>query len=888
MKRKATKLSGLEPLIITEDSNFVNIGERTNVSGSRKFLRLIKEDKFEEALSIAKDQVEGGAQVIDVNMDDGLINGKESMVKFLNLIASDPDISRVPIMIDSSKWEIIQAGLKVIQGKGIVNSISLKDGEENFITQAKFIKRFGAAIVVMAFDQKGQADTYQRRISICEKSYNILVEKADFPPEDIIFDPNIFPVATGMEEHNNNAIDFFRATKWISENLAHAHISGGVSNVSFSFRGNNVVREAMHSSFLYHAIKNGMTFGIVNPSMLEVYDNIKEPLLELVEDVLLNRRADSTERLLDYADKIKDTTNKKEVKSQVWREESLQDRITYSLVKGVAEYIVQDVEEARKSVSKPIEVIEIYLMNGMNTVGDLFGDGKMFLPQVVKSARVMKKAVECILPYMETKEDTRNYSGKILMATVRGDVHDIGKNIVNVVLGCNNYEIVDLGVMVPPEKIIKTAIEENVDVIGLSGLITPSLDEMVFLAKEMKRNNLKIPLIIGGATTSKTHTAVKIEPEYDNGVVHVIDASRSVTVIESLLGKSKDSFLADIKKEYSHIREKFLNKSSKKIYLTIEECRKNRYKIDWKNTEIKKPNHLVIKLLNKISLKRILEFIDWSPFFATWEMTGKFPEILNHKTKGKEAKKLYNDALCMIDDVVKNNYLEINAILGLFPANTVNHDDIEVYVDESRNSIRGVFRTVRQQLKKAKGLPYISLSDFIAPKEERDDYIGCFAISVFGGDELVSKYREDHDEYKSIMIKAISDRFAEATAEYLHFKVRTNYWGYSSNEDFTNEELIREKYVGIRPASGYPACPDHFEKTTVLNILDAQKKIGISLTDNLAMLPNSSISGYYFANKEARYTGIGKISKDQIEDLARRRNMDICDVEKWLRPNLGY
>ncbi|MFY7669419.1 MAG: methionine synthase [Crocinitomicaceae bacterium] len=877
------KLSGLEPLIVTPESNFVNVGERTNVTGSKAFLRMIKEGDFEAALAVARDQVEGGAQIIDVNMDEGMIDGKEAMVKFLNLIASEPDIARVPVMIDSSKWEIIEAGLKCIQGKGVVNSISLKEGEENFIRQAKTIKRYGAAVIVMAFDELGQADSYERRIEICKRSYDILVEKVNFPNEDIIFDPNIFPVATGMEEHNNNALDFFRATKWIRENLPGAHVSGGVSNVSFSFRGNNKVREAMHSAFLYHAISNGMDMGIVNPTMLEVYSDIEPELLIHVEDVLLNRRPDATERLLELAETVKGDGKKKEVDLS-WRNASVQGRLSHALVKGLVEFIDEDVEECRKLYSRPIEVIEGPLMDGMNIVGDLFGSGKMFLPQVVKSARVMKKAVAYLLPYIEEEKGGKSSSaGKILMATVKGDVHDIGKNIVGVVLGCNNYEVIDIGVMVPAEKIIETAIKENVDVIGLSGLITPSLDEMEHVAKEMERANLQIPLLIGGATTSKVHTAVKIEKHYTKGqTVHVLDASRSVTVVESLLGYKKEQFVEDLKLEYQKLREHHEKHRGAKQLISLSQAQANKFQIDFDQNDITTPNFLGVQEFRTIPLENLVPFIDWTPFFQTWELHGRFPKILEDEIVGSEAKKLYQDALNMLNEMVSEKWIEARAVIGLFPANSVG-DDIEIYSDEQRSQVIGIQHTLRQQTKKVSGQPNLALSDFIAPKETGiKDYIGGFVVTTgIGLEKHVERFEKDHDDYNSIMVKALADRLAEALAEYMHREVRINHWGYSSNENLSNDDLIKESYRGIRPAPGYPACPDHLEKIGLFNLLNATELTGVSLTETLAMLPASSVSGWYFGHPEAKYFGLGKINEEQLEDVAKRKKMNASELKKW-------
>ncbi|MBL7885490.1 MAG: methionine synthase [Flavobacterium sp.] len=887
---KYLKLSGLEPLIITPETNFVNVGERTNVTGSRKFLRLIKEEKYDEALDIARAQVEGGAQIIDVNMDEGMLDGVHAMTKFLNLIAAEPDIARVPVMIDSSKWEIIEAGLKVIQGKGVVNSISLKEGKEAFVHHAKLIKRYGAAVIVMAFDEDGQADTYERRIEICKRSYDILVDEVHFPAEDIIFDPNIFPVATGMEEHKLNALDFFRATKWIRENLPYAHVSGGVSNVSFSFRGNDKVREAMHSAFLYHAIKNGMTMGIVNPEMLEIYDEIDPILLEHVEDVLLNRRDDATERLLDLAESFKGDFKTNEKAIQEWRNGSVQERLTYSLVKGIDEFIEIDVEEARQLASKPIEVIEIYLMNGMNVVGDLFGSGKMFLPQVVKSARVMKKAVAYLLPFIEAQKDGRSSSaGKVLMATVKGDVHDIGKNIVSVVLGCNNFEIIDLGVMVTPEKIIKEAIKHNVDIIGLSGLITPSLDEMVYLAKELDKLNIKIPIMIGGATTSRAHTAVKIAPEYKETVVHVNDASRAVTVASNLLqAETKVAYAKTVRDEYNQLREGYLSRSRDKNYLSIEEARKNKLQLNWNDYHPVKPNFIGTKTI-EVELSVLVDFIDWTPFFSSWELYGKYPAILTDEVVGEQATHLFEDAQKMLQQIVTEKWLTAKGIVGIFPANTVNDDDIELNCQTELVEVRQptTFLTLRQQSQKTAGAPNIALADFIAPKNSgKQDYIGCFCVSTgFGLDEKATEFEKQHDDYNSIMIKALGDRLAEAFAEYLHLKVRKEIWGYASDEKLTNQDLINEEYKGIRPAPGYPACPDHLEKSTIWKLLNVEQEIGVKLTESRAMWPASSVSGYYFAHPESKYFGLGKIKEDQIIDYAKRRGISTEAANKWLSPN---
>ncbi len=888
-KEKYLKLSGLEPLVITPNSNFINVGERTNVAGSRKFLRLIKEEKFEEALSIAQHQVENGAQIIDVNMDDGLIDGKKVMVTFLNLIASEPDIARVPIMIDSSKWEIIEAGLQVVQGKCVVNSISLKEGEAEFVRQAALIKQYGAAVIVMAFDEIGQADTFERRIEIAKRSYDILINKVAFPPEDIIFDLNIFPVATGMEEHKKNAIDFIEATRWVRSNLPYVSVSGGVSNVSFSFRGNNIVREAMHSVFLYHAIKAGMNIGIVNPALLEVYNQIPTDLLAHVEDVILNRRADATERLLQFAETVKGVT-KEQKTDETWRKKSLQDRITHALVKGIDKYIFEDIEEARLQVTKPIEVIEGNLMIAMNVVGDLFGSGKMFLPQVVKSARVMKKAVAYLLPFIEQKKnEVTKIKGKILLATVKGDVHDIGKNIVGVVLACNNYQIIDLGVMVTPEKIIETAKKEQVDIVGLSGLITPSLDEMVHLAKEMERQKFKIPLLIGGATTSKAHTAVKIDSVYQQSVVHVRDASRAVTVVGNLLQKKSNKvFKQTVKQDYKRVREGFINRQHKKEYVSLQQAQKNNFKIDWDATKLIKPKFIGTKVIEELDLKILLNYIDWSPFFRTWELHGKYPDILEDETVGAEAKSLFKDAKKMLQKIIAEKLLTAKAVFGIFPANAV-QDDIEVYTDETRQNLKAKFITLRQQSKKRNGYANMALSDFIAPKKTKlPDYVGSFCVTAgIGTEQLAKEFEANHDDYNAILVKALADRLAEAFAEYLHEKVRIEYWGYASGEKLSNTELIKEQYKGIRPAPGYPACPDHTEKVTIWQLLKVKEKIGVELTDSLAMWPAASVSGYYFANEQANYFGLGKITQEQIQAVAKRKNVDVETVKKWLQPNLS-
>ena len=888
--RNPLMLSGLEPLIITENINFVNIGERTNVTGSRKFLQLIKNEQFEDALEVARDQVLGGAQIIDVNMDEGMIDGVKAMTTFLNLIASEPEISRVPIMIDSSKWEIIEAGLKVVQGKSIVNSISLKEGEENFISQAKTIKKYGAAVVVMAFDENGQADNFDRRIEICSRSYTLLLDQAGFEPEDIIFDPNVFPVATGMDEHRKNALDFFHATKWIRENLPHASVSGGVSNVSFSFRGNTIVREAMHASFLYHAIQNGMNMGIVNPTLLEVYDEVPEDLMNYVEDVLLDRRDDATERLLNFAENLKDVKKKEKKPDDSWRNEDVHSRISHSLVKGIDAFIELDTEEARKNFKKPIEVIEGPLMDGMNVVGNLFGEGKMFLPQVVKSARVMKKAVAYLQPFIETeKSEGKQFAGRILMATVKGDVHDIGKNIVAIVLSCNNYEIIDLGVMVPPEKIIETALKEKVDIIGLSGLITPSLDEMVFLVKELEKKKIKTPVLIGGATTSKLHTAIKIAPQYTGLAVHVNDASKAVPVASALLGKNKLNFKNTVLNEYQKLRDDFSKRKVEKRLISLDSARANKFNINWRTTKIVKPNKLGIEVLAIEDLAILKDYIDWTQFFRSWNIYGKYPDIFNQEVNGKEAKELFMDANLILEKIIKENLLEAKGVFGLFPANAVNYDDIEVYKNDYSNNVLENLITLRQQSKKPKGAPNIALSDFIAPKELNiKDYIGVFCVSAgFGCDELSKKYEAENDDYSSLMVKAIADRLVEAFAEYLHKMIRIKYWGYDEKEKLTNEDLIKENYSGIRPAPGYPACPDHLEKKTIWKILNVENNIGVKLTESMAMWPAASVSGYYFANKEAKYFGLGKINKDQVQNYSLRRKINLDAANKWLSPNIN-
>ncbi|WP_247233903.1 methionine synthase [Telluribacter sp. SYSU D00476] len=927
------KLSGLEPVKITSLTNFVNIGERCNVTGSKKFARLIRENKYDEALSVAREQVENGAQVLDVNLDEGMIDGVEAMKTFLNLIAAEPDIARVPIMIDSSKWEVIEAGLKCVQGKAIVNSISLKEGEEKFKEYARTVLRYGAATVVMAFDEDGQADNYERRIQICERAYRILVDEVGFPPQDIIFDPNILTVATGIEEHNNYAVDFINAVRWIKENLPYAKVSGGVSNVSFSFRGNEPIREAIHTAFLYHAIKAGLDMGIVNAGQIGIYDEIPKETLELVEDVLLNRRPDGTERLVTFAETIKDKGKTQSGPDLSWREAAVKERITHSLVKGIADYIEEDVEECRHLFSRPLEVIEGPLMDGMSVVGDLFGEGKMFLPQVVKSARVMKRAVAYLQPFIEAdKRADAKPVGKILLATVKGDVHDIGKNIVGVVLGCNSYEIIDLGVMVPTDKILAAAKEHNVDIIGLSGLITPSLDEMVGVAKEMERQGFKIPLLIGGATTSRIHTAVKIDPHYSGPVVHVLDASRSVPVAGKLTqsDKSQAEVLKDIKAEYAQLRDDHARRKTDKAHLPIEAARQNKVNIDWKEYIAPKPSFLGTRVLEDYDLAEIAKYIDWTPFFQTWQLHGKYPKIFEDPIVGAEAQKLYEDAAVLLGQIIRDKSLQAKAVIGFWPANAIEDDillhDFEEQTREvpcerhgshthmeykiSRRNAEAVMsgqsqaapiggevvvdtltvlHNLRQQTQKAAGLPNYCLSDFIAPLESgHTDYIGGFAVTAgIGIEALLEKYEREHDDYNSIMVKSLADRLAEAFAELMHERVRKEIWGYAADEKLDNEDLIKEKYQGIRPAPGYPACPDHTEKQTLFNLLDAGRA-DIILTESFAMYPASSVSGWYFAHPDSRYFPVGKIHKDQVEDYARRKNMSVEDVERWLAPILAY
>ncbi|MET4141526.1 methionine synthase [Pedobacter sp. UYP1] len=884
------RLSGLEPVTITPESMFVNIGERTNITGSPKFSKLILSGDYEAALAVARQQVEGGAQVIDVNMDEGMLDSEAAMTKFLNLIASEPDISKLPIMVDSSKWSVIENGLKCLQGKGIVNSISLKEGEDKFRESARKIMNYGAAIVVMAFDENGQADNFERRKEICKRSYDILVEEIGFPAEDIIFDPNILTVATGLEEHNNYAVDFINAARWIKENLPYAKVSGGVSNISFSFRGNNTVREAMHSAFLFHAIKAGLDMGIVNAGMLEVYEAIPAELLERVEDVLLNRREDATERLVDFAETVK-SKGKELVKDEEWRKAPVESRLSHSLVKGIIEYLDADVEEARQQYDRPIHVIEGPLMDGMNIVGDLFGAGKMFLPQVVKSARVMKKAVAYLLPFIEQEKldnpdgDQSSSAGRILLATVKGDVHDIGKNIVGVVLACNNFEIVDLGVMVPAQEIIRKAKEINADIIGLSGLITPSLDEMVHFAKEMEREGFTVPLLIGGATTSRIHAAVKIAPNYSGPAIHVLDASRSVTVCSTLMNaEARGGYIDNIRLEYDKAREAHLNKRNDKRFKSIEEARTDKFTID-PALVAPAPKFLGTKTFEDYPLETLVPYIDWTPFFHTWELRGSYPKIFNDKSVGVEAKKLYDDARVLLQKIVDEKLLTAKAVIGFWPAHAKGDD---IVLDVAGEPV--TIHTLRQQAEKVAGEPYYALSDFVATKEDGvQDYFGGFAVTTgIGCDEMVAEFEANYDDYNSIMAKALADRLAEAFAEHLHELVRKDYWGYAKDEQLTNEDLIKEEYAGIRPAPGYPACPDHTEKETLFDLLGAEQKIGLRLTESFAMYPTAAVSGFYFSHPQSRYFGLGKITKDQVEEYAVRKNMSLEDTERWLSPNLAY
>jgi 5-methyltetrahydrofolate--homocysteine methyltransferase len=885
-----TRLSGLEALTIRPDSNFVNIGERTNVTGSPAFAKLIMSGDFEAALAVARQQVEGGAQILDVNMDEGMLDSKAAMEKFLRLVAAEPDICKVPIMIDSSRWDVLETGLKNVQGKAVVNSISLKEGEEKFVEQARLIRRYGAAVVVMAFDEQGQADTFERKTEVCARSYKLLTERVGFPPQDIIFDPNVLTVATGIEEHANYAVNFIEATRWIKQNLPGAKVSGGISNISFSFRGNNVVREAMHAAFLYHAIKAGLDMGIVNAGQLAVYEEIPKDLLELVEDVLLNRRPDATERLVAFAETVKQK-GKAAIKDDDWRTGTVEERLTHALVKGITDYIDQDTEEARRKYPTPLAVIEGPLMAGMNVVGDLFGSGKMFLPQVVKSARVMKKAVAYLMPFMEEeKKRLGNYrtQGKVVMATVKGDVHDIGKNIVGVVLGCNNYEVIDLGVMVPCEKILATAREQKADIIGLSGLITPSLDEMVHVAKEMTREGFDVPLLIGGATTSKAHTAVKIAPSYRHATVHVLDASRAVGVVGSLVSPvHKEEFVRKIREDYERVRHAHQDRGAKPL-LPIGLARANRLASDWSAIDIRRPSFLGVRTIGDQPLDELAPYIDWSPFFHTWELKGRYPSIFEDPTVGTKAKELYDDAQRVLDEIIRKKLLSAKGVYGFFPAAAVG-DDIELYTDESRGTVLMTIHTLRQQSEKPAGQPNVALADYIAPKDSgRHDYIGAFAVTAgIGLDALCRRFDQDHDDYSSIMAKALADRLAEAFAEYLHKRVRAE-WGYGSDEQLTNEDLIRERYRGIRPAPGYPACPDHTEKRLLFDLLQVEKHASITLTESFAMWPAASVSGFYFAHPESKYFAVGKIGKDQVEDYARRKGMPVSVIERWLSPNLNY
>lgn len=886
----ACRLSGLEPLNITDDSLFVNVGERTNVTGSARFKRLIKEEQYSEALDVARQQVENGAQVIDINMDEGMLDAEAAMVRFLNLIAGEPDIARVPIMIDSSKWEVIEKGLKCIQGKGIVNSISMKEGEETFIRHAKLVRRYGAAVVVMAFDEQGQADTRARKIEICRRAYRILTEQVGFPPEDIIFDPNIFAVATGIEEHNNYALDFIGACEDIRRELPHALISGGVSNVSFSFRGNDPVREAIHAVFLYYAIRNGLRMGIVNAGQLAIYDDLPTDLRDAVEDVILNRRDDATERLLELAERYRGTKSAEADTAQQaeWRGWEVEKRLEYALVKGITEFIIPDTEEARQRASKPIEVIEGPLMDGMNVVGDLFGDGKMFLPQVVKSARVMKQAVAYLEPYIQASKEKGKSNGKIVLATVKGDVHDIGKNIVGVVLQCNNYEIIDLGVMVPCETILKTAREQNADIIGLSGLITPSLDEMVHVAKEMERQGFTLPLLIGGATTSKAHTAVKIEQNYSGPTVYVQNASRTVGVVSSLLSEGQhDDFVARTRKEYQTVRAQHARKKPRTPPVTLEAARENDLAFDWESYTPPVAHRLGVQEVSA-SIETLRNYIDWTPFFMTWSLAGKYPRILEDEVVGAEAQRLFNDANAMLDKLSADGSLTPRGVVGLFPANRVG-DDVEIYRDASRTEVQAVSHHLRQQTEKV-GFANYCLADFVAPKQSgKEDYIGAFAVT--GGleeDALADAFEAQHDDYNKIMVKAVADRLAEAFAEYLHERVRKVYWGYAANENLSNEELIRENYQGIRPAPGYPACPEHTEKAAIWQLLEVEKHTGMKLTESFAMWPGASVAGWYFSHPSSKYFAVAQIQRDQVEDYARRKGMSVQEAERWLAPNLGY
>ncbi len=888
----AMRLSGLEPFNVGKDSLFVNVGERTNVTGSKAFARMILEGRYDDALSVARQQVENGAQVIDINMDEGMLDAEAAMVRFLLLIASEPDIARVPIMIDSSKWSVIEAGLKCIQGKGVVNSISMKEGEAEFIERAKLCRRYGAAVIVMAFDETGQADTYARKTEICARAYKLLTETVGFPAEDIIFDPNIFAVATGIEEHANYAVDFIEATRWIHQNLPHAHISGGVSNVSFSFRGNDAVREAIHTAFLYHAIQAGMDMGIVNAGQLGVYEALDPELKARVEDVLLNRRADSTERLVTFAENVKGGA-KENIEDLTWRSLSVNERLSHALVRGITQYIVEDTEAARLESVRPLHVIEGPLMAGMNVVGDLFGAGKMFLPQVVKSARVMKQAVAHLLPFIEADKQAGDAqsAGKIIMATVKGDVHDIGKNIVGVVLGCNGYDIVDLGVMVPAQKILDAAREHKADIIGLSGLITPSLEEMAHVAREMQRQGFTIPLLIGGATTSLAHTAVKIEPNYEHPVVYVKDASRAVGVCTQLLSNDlRDAFAAEIRADYAVTRERHLKHKSDTVRVKLAEARANKFKIDWARYTPPVPKQPGVHVLRAYDLAKLVEVIDWTPFFASWELHGKFPKILDDEVVGIEATKLYNDARAMLQQMIAENWVEARAVFGLFPANTVDDDDIEVYADESRSSVAMTWHNLRQQMKKPEGRANLCIADFVAPKASGlKDYLGAFVVTAgIGEDERAKAFEAAHDDYSAILFKSLCDRLAEAFAEHLHLRVRREFWGYAGEEALSNSELIGEKYQGIRPAPGYPACPEHSEKAPLFEVLDATESIGVMLTENFAMWPGAAVSGFYLSHPDSQYFAVAKIERDQVEDYARRKGWTLAEAERWLAPNLAY
>lgn len=889
MTKPKLVLSGLEPLVIGEDTNFVNVGERTNVTGSRKFLRLIKEERYEEALEVAREQVEGGAQIIDVNMDEGMLDGAKTMVTFLNLMAAEPDIARIPVMVDSSRWEIIEAGLKVLQGKGVVNSISLKEGEDEFKRQAKLVRRYGAAVIVMAFDEHGQADTYERRIEICARAYRILTEEVGFTPTDIIFDPNIFPVATGMDEHRRNAIDFFEATKWIKQNLPGALVSGGVSNVSFSFRGNQPVREAMHAAFLYHAIKAGMDMGIVNPTLLEVYDEVPKDLMEHVEDVLLDRRDDATERLLNFAETVRGS-ERESTKDLTWREQPVEKRLEHALVKGILEFIEEDTAEALESIGNPLKVIEGPLMAGMNVVGDLFGDGRMFLPQVVKSARVMKKSVAWLTPYLEAQKSSGASAGKIVLATVKGDVHDIGKNIVGVVLACNGFEVIDLGVMVPTATILDRAIEEKAHAIGLSGLITPSLDEMIHVAKEMELRGMRLPLLIGGATTSRVHTAVKVLPAYNGPLVHVNDASRAVPVLSSLIGEARESYASNVRTEYEHVRDLYLKRGNEKNYLSLADARANRWPFDQDKMPTIAPASTGVRVINDVRLRDLEPYIDWTPYFKTWGLHGKFPDLLEDKVVGESARSVWEDTQVMLGEFVDQDRLKPIGVIGIFPAVATDDDSVRVFDPEDPTREISRFHFLRQQQAKHKDALNRSLVDYIAPESLGvTDYMGCFAVT--SGHEIgaiAQQYKEELDDYRMIMAQALADRFAEAFAEYLHEQVRKRYWGYADNERLSNTDLIAEKYAGIRPAPGYPACPDHLEKLVIWDLLDVEVLTGMQLTESLAMLPSAAVSGYYFAHPEAVYFGLGKIGNDQVTEYAQRRGISQEDCERWLAPVLNY